>query len=623
MKKLFALLLAMICALMIVSCGDEEGTAPSTPSSAATTSSDTGTPPKPDQPLGPSDTYQPPADYDKPTVQEVLGELMNVFTAEDTFGNESKVQSFTDYTDIDVSKVTNTQVVISQGGVYRVHGKNANCQLYLKAQEKGTQKVYLLLDGLDLSYSGSSPVIFADDFKEVHIVLAKGSYNTLRDSATNGENGAIKVKSCNLVLDGTGKLTITANAKHGISNTKELTINGGNYNITSVGHGIYGKQGVIINGGKYNISSAKSGIKAGDDEVGNEYVGKIEINSGSIKIRSTTNGINSYGTVSIINGRITVESNGKGIVATNDLNISGGTLILSTVEDTIKSDASVNITGKANIKITTNGNGVEAVNATVSTTGVIYIKTMPVFTKDVTGSYIYVNGAYVHIEDTDDDSGERYAVAECKGFEIKEKLTLNKATIGVDSFEDGLNAATVDAQSGKLVISTTRDGVDASNEVVIGGTVNVNIVDSNKGIKAATKVTLSAGETTVTADTDAIKADTVSIVSGKHILFEKVEYVTDFTIRGGVLLCVSTTNNPVSIKATIPNASGVIVNKDMCKNGQLLTLAMGTETVGVVLTKDFTEKMSVLYAAPSQGQCLVIIGQDEKRETLVQGSFYG
>ena len=124
------------------------------------------------------------------------------------------------------------------------------------------------------------------------------------------------------------------------------------------------------------------------------------------------------------------------------------------------------------------------------------------------------------------------------------------------------------------------------------------------------------------AYTDAIKADVVNVIKGKHILFEKVEYVTSFAIRGGTFISISTTNNPLNVTSAIPNAYGIVNNKNLCVSGQLVTLMMGGVNETVTLPKSFVEKMCVLYAVEAQGEAKLIIGNNLKTEILTQGKFY-
>ena len=567
----------------------------------------------------------------KDSVLGILGNAMDPFNAADTFGNEGQISSFTKYNDnYDLSQFSaGKRIEITDGGIYRVTGKSLNGQIYIKA--KG-QSVIVLLDGVDLTSTTSTPAIYAEDCASLKIILAEGSSNRLEDTSVNGENGVIKVKSCNLTMGGKGRLTIKANAKNGISNTKELIIEGGTYVITSTRHAIYGKLGVTINGGKFTLNSARSGIKSGDDEEGKETEGKIVINSGSIHIRCNTDGLNSYGPVEINNGRITIEAKSRGIDATKDITINGGTLVFSTENDTIRtskatydekgklltSGATISILGNSNVKIASYGNGIQAENVKVSTSGVLYIYTTLYYAVSENGAYKRVNDVYVLIEEGERYTGTRYNPLECKGIEAANKLEIVETTIGINSYEDCLNATEIVVNNLKGAFATERDAMEASTERVVqanikieGVKTDITIIKSDKGLKANNTVTLSDGYTKIVASTEAIKADTVMVNSGKHILFDKVEYVTDFMVRMGTVVCISTTNAPVAVRAAIPSASGVITNKNLCTSGELVQLVMGTQSESIVLPKDYTEKISVLYVAPdeSSGTCTFTVNQ--------------
>ena len=565
-------------------------------------------------------------DKNAPTVEGVLGSSLGVFNGADTFGDEGKISGFTNYTyQYDVSKYTGKTIVIATGGQYRFYGKSLNTQIFISPSAKG-QKVNILLDGVDITYSGSGPVIFAEKCDAVTIATAPGTVNKLTDSSKNGENGVIKVKSCDLLMDGKGKLVIVANAKNGISNTKQLTINGGEYDITAVGHGVYGKTGLTVNGGKFTINCDKSGFKAGDDEVGNEVEGNVVIKACSVKIKSGTNGINAYGSVSIANGRFVVDAGTKGIDAKTNIDISGGVFILDCGEDAVQSKADVSISGNASLKLTTKGNGVEGVNVTVSTTGVIYIKTSPTYVVDAKGEYKKIDGVYILLDGSEKDSVTRYKLVECKGFEARNQLVINKATIGIDAYEDGMNAVNIKVESGKIAISTTKDGMDASESIVISGTANVTVCSSDKGLKAAKNVELKGGTTQILAKTDAIKADKLKVESGKHILHEKVEYVTEFKVSGGTFVSVATTKEPIVGSASIPNAYGDVASKKQCSKGAVIILTIGEgdnkvqETI--VLYKDYTDKMCVFFAAEQNGKGTIQVGEDGEIEELTTGKFY-
>jgi len=593
-----------------------------------------------------------PAESVENSVIDALGDAMKPFDADNTYGNEGIISSYTSYTaEFDLSTLkAGERVQILQGGIFRVYGKCLDGQIYINAND---QNVILLLDGVDLSSSSSAVPIFAEKCKSVQIVLAEGSVNRLEDSGLEGENGVIKVKSCNLTLDGKGRLTIKANGENGISNTKEMTINGGTYVITSKKHGVYGKQGVTVNGGMLIINSARSGIKSGDDEPGKEELGQITINKGSIQIRCNTDGLNSYGPVSITDGYVVLEAKSRGIDATQNVTISGGTVIFSTENDAIrvpktvyifdKNDPSkitgtdsegytVSIEGTACVKIATYGNGIQAEKVSVSTKGVLYINTVLHYVEDVAGTYKKENGEYILIAEGEKYNGTKYNPLECKGIEAR-TIEIKGTVVGIDSYEDCLNAVNVSINNCVVALATTKDAIEASSDhkdvtcsiTIEGVATYVTVISADKGFKAVNTtnrgskdlgfISLSEGTTKIFAVTDALKADRVTVSSGRHILFDKVESksYTQFIVMDGTVLCFSTTTKPVSVVSDVTYVSGVIENKEMCTNGQKVSISFGDTKESIILPKDYTEKLSILYVNKLiDGECTVTVGDSEQ-----------
>ena len=560
-----------------------------------------------------------------PTVEGELGSSLGIFNSANTFGDEGKISGFTNYTyEYDLSKYSGKTINIKSGGQYRFYGKSVNTQIFISPTSKG--RVCILLDNADITYVGSGPVIFAEKCESVIIATAPGSVNKLTDNSKNGENGVIKVKSCDLTMDGKGKLILVANAKNGISNTKNLTINGGEYDITAVGHGIYGQLGLTINGGKFKIDCDKSGFKVGDTDAGEEVEGNVVITSGSIYAECGTNGINANGSVRIDNGRFNFVCGTKGIDAKTNIDIKGGIFTFDAGEDAIKSKTDVSISGNTSLKITTKGNGVEGDNITVSTAGVIYIKTSPVYVVDPSGEYKRIDGEYILLDGTEKDSVTRYKLVECKGFEANVLLSINNAIIGIDSFEDGMNADNIKIEGGKIAIATLKDGMDASESITVNGTAKITICSSDKGLKATKNVELKSGTTLIIAMTDAIKADKVNVAGGKHILHEKVEYVTEFKISGGTFVSVATTKEPVIASSTIPNVYGAVANLNLCTKDEIIVLMISDgknqAQEKIVLYKDYTDKMSVFYATEQMGSGTIEIVDQGVTEDLITGKFY-
>lgn len=648
MKKILALILALIITVALVSCDKDNTTETNTDTSTDTqtqttdtqtdtdtdTATDTGTD-IPDIPV--DDKKDPTSGRIEHSVKVDQALNLGIFDAEDTFGNEGTSKQYSGVIDVDVSHLAagGNSYKISAGGFYRLTGTSENGQIYVNASG---QDVVLILDNLNLTYKGSEPVIFAEKCNSVTIVLVNES--TLADSETNLKKGAIYVKSCGLTLDGTGTLNVTGNFKSGIFNTKELVVNGGKYNINAKYHGIYGEQKLTINGGKFNITSGKSGLKSGDyDETVplEAVVGYVTVNSGSITIDAKSNGISSYGGVEINGGRIEIKSATDGINATEDIWINpsilvdlteenaseetdpqGPIIIIDSKGDGIKTDKKVTISNYANVKINAKGDGIDAMgDVEITTLGVVYIKTTPLsYTKDATlGSYVLVNGVYYKVDPADYPDMTLYSVANsCKGIKTDGKIRIAGDSIGIDSAEDALKANEIVFWCGKVVVSTNEDCADAVTSITVSKG-NIDVLNANKGLKAPA-VTIDGGKLSIVTVSDAIDSPAVTINGGTLYLFETVDAGEgSFTINGGTVISISTKNEP-----KVPTAgeqryfSAQIEEKDLYVYGNYVRIS--GDTIGEVvlkLPKKYSPKLSVVVSSANvfPGEYKIEVGDYE------------
>ena len=65
-----------------------------------------------------------------------------------------------------------------------------------------------------------------------------------------------------LTLNGTGSLTVTSPAGHGVVSKDDLVITGGSISITAASHGLTAKDALNIAGGSFALISGKDGIHA-------------------------------------------------------------------------------------------------------------------------------------------------------------------------------------------------------------------------------------------------------------------------------------------------------------------------------------------------------------------------
>ncbi|MBQ7352812.1 MAG: carbohydrate-binding domain-containing protein [Clostridia bacterium] len=637
MKKLIALLIAMIMILGLVSCGGGDGgeTEPEEKPPVDTSSGgESGTGSGSGSGTGGDLTDDPivtPPDIenvDIPTASDVLNNNFNVFDDVE-YKEQTKTSGFYDVIDVDVSKeANNITYKIQTGGAYRLFGKSINGCIYVKAPD---ENVYLILDGLDLTNMGSAPAIYAEDCKSVTVILTEGSVNYLRDSSKNGENGVLRVRSCNLTLDGKGTLNVVANRKHGISNTKEITIKGGIYNITTPttdGHAIYGKLGLQIDSGSFDINAGKSGFKSGDvEDDGTIVSGYITINYTKAIISCGTNAFNCQGPVQINGGYFKINANtGNGIDATEDINISNATLIINSSKSAITTDKDKNVVigGNTNLKLETTGNGISATNISIATQGFIYIKTTATYelydeASDTSETkpdlFVLENGYYVAYDESKHDSKKLYTRRNCKGLNADD-IKISSGVIGIDSFEDAINTTSLDIIDATIVLNTLADGVEAKN-VTINATITV--LNSQKGIRGEESLTINGGLVTVNALTDSLNSDNAIIEDGIVYLFDKIDKGTEGTVNvnGGTVLMLSTTKSAQYTSGTQRYRSGKVTNLDLCNAGSWMKVTLGENSVVLYLPKDYTNKMAFYYSdADATSKITIEFGTYEKGEEV-------
>ncbi|MBQ7760417.1 MAG: carbohydrate-binding domain-containing protein [Clostridia bacterium] len=617
MKRRIALLMAMLLvALVFASCNGNNPppTPPSTGSESTGSEQTTGGPGgdlvvDPENP-GNVDITPPVVDYDTPSALDELEGAINVFD-DTTYTEKSTIYDYNQATLVDVSKdANNASYPISEGGIYRITGTSANGSIYIKAAD---QDVTLVLAGVNLTSKFSAPAIYAEDCSSVTIILADGTENYLADGEKNGETGVIRVRNCNLTMDGRGSLTIVSSHKHGIANTKTLTVNGGTYNITTPndeGHALYGKQGLTINSGKFTINAGKSGFKSGDDTVGEEEVGHITINYTYADITCGTNAINCYGPVTINGGIIKANAkSGNGIDASENILIQAATVAINSQKSAITTDLDVIIEEGTSLKLETTRNGISAKNVTLSTSSVVYISTQAMYVKYVPEEgettppdrFVKIDGVYVEYNEEEHGTKTTYTRNNCKGIKADEKVTITAGIIGIDSYEDSINCADLEISGGTIYVSTTGDGVEANNVTIDGEYTALTILNSQKGIKGSSSVVVNNGILTVNAVTDSINSNSTEIKGGTLYLFDKIDKgkTGSTTVTGGIVIMLSTTASPQLTSGSQGYLSRSLTKKDLCVFGADVRIKVGNNVVILKLPKDYTEKLAIYYSASS------------------------
>ena len=195
-------------------------------------------------------------------------------------------------------------------GTYLVSGTLTDGQIVVDAGD--TDKVQIVLAGASITCAHSA-AIYSKNADKVFLTLAEGTENALTNgggyTAVDEDNiDAVVFSKTDLTLNGSGSLTVNAQAGHGVVSKDELTITGGTYTVTAAEHGMEGKDSLAVAGGDFTITSGKDGLHAEntDDPA--------------------------LGFLYIADGAFTIAAQGDAVSAGAALQVDGGTFDLTTGE---------------------------------------------------------------------------------------------------------------------------------------------------------------------------------------------------------------------------------------------------------------------------------------------------
>ena len=385
----------------------------------------------------------------------------------------------------DAVEISQNTVTIVDEGTYIISGTLTDGMVMVKAED--TDKVQIVLDQANISNSQSAAIYIASADK-VYLTLADGSENILENGGSyvsideNNIDAAIFSKA-DLTLNGTGALTIKADAGHGIVSKDDLVFIDGIYEITGAEHGIEGKDSVRIAGGSYKITSGKDGIHAENAE--DESLGFVYLANGTYEIVSQGDGISAESWLLAENGtyQITTGQGGagaaeeksqqpmmkkqpeeetaaddssvsiKGFKAGTQLIMEGGTYTLNTEDDSIHSNGTVAINGGDYI-ISSGDDGIHADAGVVISGGNVTISESY---EGIEGLSIDIAGGEISITASDDGLNAAGG-NDGSGMEGTKR----------DSFAS-IVGAYITISGGKVYINASGDGIDSNGDVMVSG----------------------------------------------------------------------------------------------------------------------------------------------------------
>ena len=214
---------------------------------------------------------------------------------------------------------------------------------YITVDANANSKVWILLDGVDISCSDNA-CLRVDEADKVFLTLAEGTANTLSgggelsdEALEDGSYGVIFAHD-DLTINGSGSLQINAGYKHGIKANDDLVITGGTITIDAPADGIH------VND-SFRLKEASVSITAGDDGILTENEESyFYLESGNITLSAEGDGIHSNGDVMIAGGTITMDAGDDGIHADGDVEIEDGLIAMNSCYEGIEG-VSITVSG--------------------------------------------------------------------------------------------------------------------------------------------------------------------------------------------------------------------------------------------------------------------------------------
>ncbi len=269
---------------------------------------------------------------------------------------------------------------VNEPGVYVISGTLTDGMIEINT----AGAVKLILDGVSIT-NNSGPAIYVAEATTIIIETAANSKNVLADASVykgwdEDVCGTI-FSHDDLVLQGTGTLTVSGNYEDGIVGKDDLKIVSGTYIVDAKDDGIRGRDSVYIVDGSFEITSGGDAIKANNaDEVAK---GWIKIDDGIIVAEAGDDGIHAESALEINDGSITVKKSHEGFEGSK-ITINGGEISIIAADDGINAaggnDSSSPNMGKyrqssSNYAIVINGGSI-AVNSTgdgIDSNGALYV----------------------------------------------------------------------------------------------------------------------------------------------------------------------------------------------------------------------------------------------------------
>ena len=515
--------------------------------------------------------------------------------------------------------ISDSTITIQKEGTYLISGKLEDGSVIVDADK--TDKIQLVLNGVSIHNETFAP-IFVRQADKVFVTLAPGTQNSLSGGGSFTPDGDTNVDAVifskdDLTLNGTGSLTITSPAGHGIVSKDSLRLTGGSYAMDVSDHGLSGKDEVSIANGIFDIVAGKDGIHAENSE--DADAGFVYLENGTYRITASGDGISASGSCQIVDGDYTITTGGgseNGQQHTSDQGFGRGQKNGSVPTDRPQLDSQDfperGTSGKGGMG-GMGGKGTDRMNqmpANGQNTAAPVEETDTVSTKGIKAGSLTIAGGSLHVDSADDS------------LHSNSDLILLGGTFEIASGDDGIHAdETVTVVSGDLNITQSYEGIEGQHVVIQGGDITLKATDD--GLNAAggmdgsgfgrrtdtfavsgdtPSIVISGGTVYISASSDGIDANGIIEMTGGNVTVcgpiqgdtSILDYDASCTISGGTFIGTGASGMTRGVSS---GQGTVSVNTGTQSAGTQITLTDSSGNVILSITPDL-DYNSVILSAP-------------------------
>ena len=475
--------------------------------------------------------------------------------------------------------INNATVTISKEGCYLISGELEDGQIIVDAGD--SDKVQLVLDKASIHCSTGSAILVRNADK-VKVTLAADSENELSDGTeyqTDDDNpDAALFSKDDLVINGSGSLTVQGNYKHGIAGNDDLVITGGRLTVNSLSHALRGKDSVAILDGTFVLTSQKDGIQASNTE--DSTKGWVQIDGGNFTIQSSGDGIQAETNLSIYDGGFTITSGGGAVNGADHTENRGGGFGRPGGN---RPDSANGQTSPEMPSQPAEGGQTPSEMPSQPAEGGQTPSEMPSQPAEGEQSSSGNESDYSELifdpDDFDDTStDDSDTTVSTKGIKAGNALLIQQGTFVIDSADDAIHSNySVTIDGGSFQLSSGDDGIHAEAYLNINGGTTT-IAESYEGLEAA-QIHISGGTTQVSSSDDGLNAtggssfelvdgllvlkdisssDTEQTFGGRGGMFE-VEDNCDITISGGNLTVTTSNGDGIDSNGSLNVSGGTVL----------------------------------------------------------------